>query len=109
MVEERERGGGWRSLGDLAGRSGAFGETLGRLAWAGACDELLDGPVQSRRRRALWELGVAVPGTRCRRAPSSRCRSSRTRARAARAVGLGADAGGLRLHRASRCGSTRWS
>ena len=60
---ERERGGGWRSLGDLAGRSGAFGETLGRLAWAGACDELLDGPVQSRRRRALWELGVAVPGT----------------------------------------------
>ncbi len=63
MVEERERGGGWRSLGDLAGRSGAFGETLGRLAWAGACDELLDGPVQSRRRRALWELGVAVPGT----------------------------------------------
>jgi len=63
MVEERERGGGWRSLGDLAGRSGAFAETLGRLAWAGACDELLDGPAQSRRRRALWELGVAVPGT----------------------------------------------
>ncbi|MBN1529026.1 MAG: error-prone DNA polymerase [Thermoleophilaceae bacterium] len=63
MVEERERGGGWRSLGDLAGRSGAFGETLGQLAWAGACDELLDGPAESRRRRALWELGVAVPGT----------------------------------------------
>ena len=63
MVEERERGGGWRSLGDLAGRSGAFAETLARLAWAGACDELLDGPAESRRRRALWELGVAVPGT----------------------------------------------
>ena len=62
MVEERERGGGWRSLGDLAGRSGAFAETLGRLAWAGACDELLDGSEESRRRRALWELGVAVPG-----------------------------------------------
>ena len=63
MVEERERGGGWRSLGDLAGRSGAFAETLARLAWAGACDELLDGLAESRRRRALWELGVAVPGT----------------------------------------------
>ncbi len=63
MVEERERGGGWRSLGDLAGRSGAFSETLARLAWAGACDELLDGSEASRRRRALWELGVAVPGS----------------------------------------------
>jgi len=62
LVAERERGGGWRSLGDLAGRSGAFAETLGRLAWAGACDELVDAPEQSRRRRALWELGVAVPG-----------------------------------------------
>ncbi len=59
---ERERGGGWRSLGDLAGRSGAFAETLSRLAWAGACDELVEGPVESRRRQALWGLGVAVPG-----------------------------------------------
>jgi error-prone DNA polymerase len=61
LVRERESG-GWRSLGDLAGRSGAFAETLARLAWAGACDELLDGPVESRRRQALWKLGVAVPG-----------------------------------------------
>jgi error-prone DNA polymerase len=58
LVAERERGGAWRSLGDLAGRSGAGAETLGRLAWAGACDALAGG-----RRRALWELGVAVPGT----------------------------------------------
>src|SRR5829696_1119120 len=58
-----ERGGGWRSLGDLAGRSGASAETLGRLAWAGACDALVDGPPAARRRRALWMLGVAVPGT----------------------------------------------
>jgi error-prone DNA polymerase len=63
MAAERREGGEWRSLGDLAGRSGAAGETLGRLAWAGACDALVDGPEQSRRRRALWMLGVAVPGT----------------------------------------------
>jgi error-prone DNA polymerase len=58
-----ERGTGWRSLGDLAGRSGASAETLGRLAWAGACDALVDGHPSARRRRALWMLGVAVPGT----------------------------------------------
>jgi error-prone DNA polymerase len=58
-----ERGAGWRSLGNLAGRSGASAETLGRLAWAGACDALVDGEPSARRRRALWMLGVAVPGT----------------------------------------------
>jgi error-prone DNA polymerase len=63
LVAEREEGGGWRSLGDLAARSGAFAETLGKLAWAGACDLLADGPVAGRRRQALWQLGVAVPGT----------------------------------------------
>ena len=61
-MAERERGGPWRSVGDLAGRSGAGIETLGKLAWAGACDELLEGPAESRRRQALWQLGVAVPG-----------------------------------------------
>jgi error-prone DNA polymerase len=49
----------YRSCGDLAARSGASAETLARLAWAGACDELVEG----RRRQALWQLGVAVPGT----------------------------------------------
>ena len=62
LVAERDGGGGWRSLGDLAGRSGAAAETLGRLAWAGACDELVDGPEAGKRRQALWLLGVAVPG-----------------------------------------------
>jgi error-prone DNA polymerase len=62
LVAEREEGGGWRSLGDLAARSGAFAETLGRLAWAGACDALAEGPSAGRRRQALWQLGVAVPG-----------------------------------------------
>ena len=62
LVAERDGGGPWRSLGDLAGRSGASGETLGRLAWAGACDELVEGPRMGRRRQALWLLGVALPG-----------------------------------------------
>jgi error-prone DNA polymerase len=56
-----ERGGGWKSIGDLAARSGAGMETLGRLAWAGACDVLVDGPEEERRRMALWNLGVAAP------------------------------------------------
>ncbi|MDQ5832693.1 MAG: DNA polymerase III subunit alpha, partial [Actinomycetota bacterium] len=62
LAAERDEGGPWRSLGDLAGRSGASAETLGKLAWAGACDELADGPAAGRRRQALWMLGVAVPG-----------------------------------------------
>jgi error-prone DNA polymerase len=62
LVAERDEGGGWRSLGDLAGRSGAAGETLGRLAWAGACDALVEGPETHKRRQALWLLGVALPG-----------------------------------------------
>ena len=63
LVAEREGEGAWRSLGDLAGRSGASAETLGRLAWAGACDALVDGSEEEARRQALWLLGVAVPGT----------------------------------------------
>jgi error-prone DNA polymerase len=62
LVGEREVGGGYRSVEDLASRSGAGAETLARLAWAGACDAFLDGPAEGRRRRALWLLGVAIPG-----------------------------------------------
>ena len=61
LVGERKRGGGWSSIGDLAARSGAGMETLGRLAWAGACDVLVEGPEEERRRMALWNLGVAAP------------------------------------------------
>ncbi len=63
IVAEREQGGSWRSLGDLAGRSGASAQTLGRLAWAGACDALVDAAEEDKRRRALWMLGVSVPGS----------------------------------------------
>ena len=62
LAAERDAGGGYRSVGELAGRSGAGSDTLGRLAWAGACDALLEGPPEARRRQALWLLGVAVPG-----------------------------------------------
>jgi len=62
LVAERDRGGGYRSVEDLAARSGAGTATLERLAWAGACDALVDAPAQERRRRALWLLGVAAPG-----------------------------------------------
>ncbi|HYP48104.1 MAG TPA: DNA polymerase III subunit alpha, partial [Thermoleophilaceae bacterium] len=54
--------GPYSSPADLAARSGAGSETLGKLAWAGACDALVEGPPQLRRRQALWLLGVAVPG-----------------------------------------------
>jgi error-prone DNA polymerase len=57
MVEERERGGTFRSPADLAARCAAQGDALEKLAWAGACDSLCSG-----RREALWLLGVSVPG-----------------------------------------------
>jgi error-prone DNA polymerase len=60
LVEERERG-GWTSVTDLASRSGASVETLGKLAWAGACDALIDASDEESRRQAMWQLGVAVP------------------------------------------------
>ena len=54
LVGERERGGRYRDLGDLASRSGAGREGLERLAWAGACESLGAG-----RREQLWQLGIA--------------------------------------------------
>jgi error-prone DNA polymerase len=60
IVAERERGGVFRSLADLAARCGACRDTLERLAWAGACDSLVDGEAAVRRRTALWQLGVTA-------------------------------------------------
>ncbi len=57
VVAERERGGRYRDLGDLASRSGAGRDGLERLAWAGACGDLEIGG--DRRRAPLWRLGVA--------------------------------------------------
>jgi error-prone DNA polymerase len=57
LVAERERGGPFASLGDLASRAGAGRPALETLAWSGACDALAGGD----RRRALWTLGIASP------------------------------------------------
>jgi len=60
VVEERDRGGAYRDLADLASRSGVGGDALGRLAWARACGAL----APASRREALWRLGVPAGGTR---------------------------------------------
>jgi error-prone DNA polymerase len=77
VVAERERGGAYRSLGELASRFGGGRDALERLAWAGACDSLAttrrafsppiagknaQRPVETAalRRPALWRLGVAT-------------------------------------------------
>jgi error-prone DNA polymerase len=85
LVAERERGGPFASLGELAGRIGVRRRALEQLAWSGACDELLARAAEERhgsihgaaspgagsavravgeadRRAALWQLGMATPG-----------------------------------------------
>jgi error-prone DNA polymerase len=77
LVGARQQGGRFRSLSDLASRAGAVSGSLELLAWAGACDSLVDGhPAQDGRSRpaqegrrdarrvALWQLGVTAAGRR---------------------------------------------
>jgi error-prone DNA polymerase len=77
LVAERERGGPYRGIADLASRSGASRDGLERLAWAGALDHLARdvpvlrgqyGPLSTGtspgRRGALWEAGVVGTGVR---------------------------------------------
>jgi error-prone DNA polymerase len=66
LVVERERGGSFAGLADLASRAGVGPDGLERLAWAGAC-ERIGGGGELLRRQDLWQLGVAsgarrVPG-----------------------------------------------
>ncbi len=75
LVGERERGGAYRDIADLASRAGARRDGLERLAWAGPCKDLvrrrdemstpnrLFGPSRGRR-EALWATGVAGTGVR---------------------------------------------
>jgi error-prone DNA polymerase len=83
IVSERSRGGPYRSLDELASRSGVGAEALERLAWAGACaglpgagasihlgaeaasrgrsgDSVSAARNDDRRREALWRLGGAA-------------------------------------------------
>ncbi len=92
VVDERRRGGFYRSISDLAGRSGAGAAALQRFAWTGACDSLVEerasvpatvdhmdhefplarapgggepiDPEEDRRRPALWEVGGAARAAR---------------------------------------------
>ncbi len=67
LVAARETTGRFRSLSDLAARSGSSAGSLELLAWAGACDSLVpEASAGSARRIALWQLGVATPGKRVR-------------------------------------------
>jgi error-prone DNA polymerase len=61
VAEERDRGGSYRGLADLASRSGVGRDALRQLGWARAC-ESLDGS----RRQVLWRLGVAAGASRPR-------------------------------------------
>jgi error-prone DNA polymerase len=72
LVAERERGGPYRDVADLASRAGVGRDGLERLAWAGALDELIarvvteqgGGVSPADRRKALWEAGIAGTGVR---------------------------------------------
>jgi error-prone DNA polymerase len=64
LVAERERGGGYRDLADLASRSGMGRDGLERLAWAGACQSLGVRGGKAARRDELWQLGIARGGRR---------------------------------------------
>jgi error-prone DNA polymerase len=61
VFDERERRGPYRDLGDLASRSGASRDGLGRLAWAEACSGLAgELSAAGSRREDLWTLGTAA-------------------------------------------------
>jgi error-prone DNA polymerase len=61
LVAERERGGPYRGIAELASRSGAGRAGLERLAWAGALDGIPPGG-GAERREALWGVGVTAAG-----------------------------------------------
>jgi error-prone DNA polymerase len=73
VIAERRRGGSYRSVSDLAGRSGAGAAALQHFAWSGACDSLVEpgspasspaDPDRDPRRPALWEAGGVARATR---------------------------------------------
>ncbi|HMI80741.1 MAG TPA: error-prone DNA polymerase [Solirubrobacterales bacterium] len=61
LVAERERGGPYRGIAELASRAGSSLPSLERLAWAGALDGIPAGSEEDRR-QALWRVGVTGAG-----------------------------------------------
>ncbi len=61
LVAERERGGPYEGIAELASRVGAGLPSLERLAWAGALDGIPAGS-EGDRREALWRVGVTAAG-----------------------------------------------
>ncbi len=61
LVAERDRGGEYVGVADLASRSGVGLASLERLAWAGGLDGIPVG-AGSERREALWRVGVSANG-----------------------------------------------
>ena len=75
VVAERERGGDYSDIADLAGRSGASRGALVRFAWAGALDRLAESRgaaaevlASDERRASLWQAGAASRAARVGRA-----------------------------------------
>jgi error-prone DNA polymerase len=64
LLASRIAGGEYRSLEDLAARSGLPGSALELLAWSGACEDLVVASESAARRTALWQLGVRRPPPR---------------------------------------------
>ncbi|HEX5593499.1 MAG TPA: error-prone DNA polymerase [Solirubrobacterales bacterium] len=61
LVAERERGGPYKGIAELASRSGAGLPSLEKIAWAGALDGIPAGSADDRR-EALWRVGVTGAG-----------------------------------------------
>ncbi|HEX6456416.1 MAG TPA: error-prone DNA polymerase [Solirubrobacterales bacterium] len=61
LVAERERGGPYKGIAELASRAGASLPSLEKLAWAGALDGIPAGSADDRR-EALWRVGVTGAG-----------------------------------------------
>jgi error-prone DNA polymerase len=61
LVAERERGGPYGGIAELASRCGAGLPSLERLAWAGALDGI-PASSEGERREALWRVGVTAAG-----------------------------------------------
>ncbi len=100
LVAAREGSGPFRSLSDLAARSGASAGSMELLAWSGACDSLVPAARPgSARRVALWQLGRGHPGPPGPRGnPAGPAARSPGPARAPRPLALGVDARRLQHH-----------